>query len=211
MIMLCLVVVLGLSLPIESLFTSSRSEVHGRRRFFSSACAFGIQTTALAHPSRAADLNFATSSSGLQWADAKLGAGAAPQIGAPVVIDYVMSTTGAARGAKLDSTTDRQMPYRWVLGDGSTIKGVEQAVAGGDGVPPMLPGGVRRVIITSSELGFNARECETGRGPGPTPPPDEAFGTYQRFKNVFCNVNRPYQPELVFDVKLLPPEPSVAR
>ena len=40
-----------------------------------------------------------------------------------------------------------------------------------------------------------------------SPPPDEAFGTYQRFKNVFCNANRPYQPELVFDVKLLTPVP----
>ena len=202
-----LLVGLSLSLPVESLRATSNHELRGRRRFISSAFAIGIQTTALSQPC-AAELNFATSSSGLQWADAKVGAGSPPQNGDPVVIDYVMSTTGAARGAKLDSTTDRQMPYRWVLGDGSTIRGVEQAVAGGDGVPPMLPGGVRRVIIASSPLGFNARECEEGRGPGPTPPPDEAFGTYQRFKNVFCNANRPYQPELVFDVKLLPPGPG---
>ena len=53
------------------------------------------------------------------------------------------------------STKDVEKPYRWVLGDGTTIKGLELAIIGGDDVPPMLPGGVRRVIIPSS-LGYEA-------------------------------------------------------
>jgi len=114
-----------------------------------------------------------------------------------------MSSTGAARGAKIYSTTDLSLPYTWTLGDGSTIKGLELAVAGGDGVPPMLPGGVRRVIISSSKLGYVARDCEEGRGPGPIPPPSQAMGNYQRFKNSFCSSIRSSQPELVLDVKLL--------
>ena len=27
-------------------------------------------------------------------------------------------------------------------------------------------------------------------------------GAFQRFKNIYCNANRPYQPDLVLDVKL---------
>ena len=66
-------------------------------------------------------------------------------------------------------------------------------------MPPMQPGGVRRVIITSSALGYDSEECAEDRGPGPIPRGE----TYQRFKNVFCNSQRPGTPELVFDVKLL--------
>ena len=48
----------------------------------------------------------------MQFADAKIGEGSSPEGGAAVVIDYVMSTNGAARGAKLYSTKDSGEPYR---------------------------------------------------------------------------------------------------
>mmetsp|Transcript_13115 Transcript_13115/g.41935 ORF Transcript_13115/g.41935 Transcript_13115/m.41935 type:complete len:199 (-) Transcript_13115:167-763(-) len=159
-------------------------------------------------------LEFSTSSNGLQWADAKVGSGAAPQAPSRVVIDYVMSTTGARYGAKIDSTAERQQPYAWALGDGSTIPGLEQAVAGGGGVPPMLPGGVRRAIIPSSLAyeglarplpGLQYQECAGGFGPIPpreVRPGDMGEGAFQRFKNIYCNANRPYQPDLVMDIKL---------
>mmetsp|Transcript_34025 Transcript_34025/g.109942 ORF Transcript_34025/g.109942 Transcript_34025/m.109942 type:complete len:209 (+) Transcript_34025:40-666(+) len=165
-------------------------------------------------PAAAAELTFQTAASGLQWADAKVGTGAPLSAGMRVNIDYVMSTTGARYGAKIDSTVDRQAPYSWTMGDGSTILGLEQAVAGGGGVPPMLPGGVRRAIIPSN-LGYASlakplpglqyQEC--GGGPGPIPPReikqgDMGEGAFQRFKNIYCNANRPYQPELVLDIKL---------
>ena len=54
------------------------------------------------------ELHFETSSSGLQWADAKLGSGSPFSTGSRVAIDYVMSTTGARYGSKIDSTLDRQ-------------------------------------------------------------------------------------------------------
>ena len=131
-----------------------------------------------------------------------------------------MSTTGARYGAKIDSTVDRQAPYAWTLGDGSTIKGLELAITGGEGVPPMLPGGIRRVIIPSnpkSNLAYSdlatpnknnlqIQDCSTGRGPippnAPTSSKDMGAGEFQRFKNIYCNANRPYQPDLVLDVKL---------
>ena len=147
-----------------------------------------------------------------QYADAKIGTGDPKTVGDPVMIDYVMSTTGASSGAKIYSTKDSGIPYQWVLGDRSTIPGLEQAVMGGDGVPPMLPGGIRRVIVSGSaetnsegaarqKLGYDVNVCAEGRGPGPVPRGE----VYNKFKNTFCNPTRPDSPELVLDVKLLLP------
>ena len=229
------------------------------------AYAVGAPRAHAASPS----LEFLTASSGLQWADAKVGSGPAFQKGQRVAIDYVMSTTGARYGSKIDSTKDRNAPYSWTLGDGSTIIGLEEAILGGEGVLPMLPGGVRRVIVPSklayedlakpNKNGLQFQDCSTGRGPIPPQEPqssgDMGAGEFQRFKNICtnprrsnaplpclspkesvpahashviltprdmmddvdadkevarcidsrsedCNANRPYQPDLVLDIKL---------
>ena len=89
-----------------------------------------------------------------------------------------MSTTGARYGSKIYSTVDAGAPYRWKLGDGSTIPGLEEAVKG------MNPGGIRRVIIPS-KLAYQStsstpisiiQECECGKGLGPIPPVETAVG-----------------------------------
>jgi len=155
----------------------------------------------------APNLVFYSSDSGnqFQYADAKLGEGEPKKAGDTVKINYVLSSTGLSNGVKIYSTADPGgVPYQWVLGDQSTIVGLEQAVAGGDGVPAMLPGGIRRVIIQSGGGGYNVKECSAGSdgsnsGPGPIPPGE----TYNRFKNTFCNPTRPDAPELVLDIKLL--------
>ena len=167
-------------------------------------------------PAYAAELVFENGPPGFQYADAKLGSGVPFKNGASIAIDYVMSTSGARYGAKIDSTKDRQEPYRWTLGDGSTIKGLELAILGGENVPPMLPGGVRRIIVPS-ELAYadlarpnknnlQVQDCSTGAGPIPPNVPgregDMGAGEFQRFKNIYCNANRPYQPDLVLDIKL---------
>ena len=164
----------------------------------------------------AADLPpFQTSSTGLQWSDAKVGSGQPFTMGSSVAMDYTMQTTGARYGTKIYSTANTNNPFRFVVGSTKkgelAIKGLEQAIIGGDGVPPMLPGGIRRVIIPSS-LGYESlakpipgmqfQDCQEGKGPGPIPPVPEAFEEYQRFKNIYCNANRPYQPDLVMDIKL---------
>jgi hypothetical protein len=102
-------------------------------------------TNAAAPPNAAPNLDFITTSTGLQYADIKTGAttSAPPKDGQLISIDYVMSTTGARYGSKIYSTQDAGAPYRWTLGDGSTIPGLEEAVRG------MNPGGIRRVIIPS--------------------------------------------------------------
>jgi len=165
-------------------------------------------------PPVAPDLQFSTAASGLQWADAKVGSGQPLKPGSPVAIDYVMSTTGARYGSKIYSSKDSSAPYRWVLGDGSTISGLEQAIVGDDTVTPMQPGGIRRVIIPPSLgyerlakpiAGMQIQDCQEGKGGvGPIPPVGEgtAGEYFQRFKNIYCNANRPYQPDLVMDIKL---------
>ena len=161
--------------------------------------------------SSAADLQFFTASTGLQWADAKVGSGPPKRTGDLVAIDYVMSTTGARYGSKIYSTADKNNPYRWKLGDGTTIAGLEQAILGDESMPAMQPGGIRRIIIPAELAyaslakplpGMQVEDCQSGKGVGPIPPTPDAFEEFQRFKNIYCNANRPYQPDLVMDIKL---------
>ena len=169
------------------------------RKVMSTAALAGSAATLLPQNSLAADLPpFQTSSTGLQWSDAKVGSGQPFSKGQQVSVDYTMQTTGARYGTKIYSTANTNNPFRFVVGSDKegelAIKGLEQAIIGGDGVPPMLPGGVRRVIIPSS-LGYEAlakpipgmqfQDCQEGKGPGPIPPVPEAFEEYQRFKNIY--------------------------
>ena len=161
------------------------------------------------------DLTFIKTPSGLSYADAKIGTGVPITTkGSTVTIDYVMSTTGARYGSKIYSTKDSNQPYRFVIGDGRTILRLEYAITGGiDGMEPMKPGGIRRVIIPSNMAyqslaqplaGLQYQDCQEGTGVGPIPPTNEGTTAeyYQRFKNIYCNANRPYQPDLVMDIKL---------
>jgi hypothetical protein len=132
-------------------FNSSPSSTH-RRSILLCPTAFLAAVTTLiptntnaAPPNAAPNLDFVTTSTGLQYADVKTGEPTSPppKDGQVVSIDYVMSTTGARYGSKIYSTQDAGAPYRWILGDGSTIPGLEEALRG------MNPGGIRRVIIPS--------------------------------------------------------------
>lgn len=146
-----------------------------------------------------------TSSSGLRWADARLGTGSPAVMGAPTSVDYTMAST-AGRFPQIYTTKDKGAPYRWIMGDSSMIAGLELAIMGdeGQGIPPMLAGGIRRVIIPA-EQGYEINRKNGGgickEGPGPIPPKDDTGG-YQRWYQFYCNPRIPYQPDLVFDVKL---------
>lgn len=149
-----------------------------------------------------------TAASGLRWADAKVGSGQPVQMGAAVSIDYSMAST-VGRQPQIYTTKDKGIPYRWKLGDGSTIEGIEQAVLGtkdGD-VPPMLPGGVRRIVIPA-KLGYESilseskPKCVEGEDIGPIPPKANSDGGYQRWYQFYCNPRIPYQPDIVMDIKL---------
>lgn len=187
---------------------SSSGDGLARRSLLGSCLVIGMGIVSGSSPANAGvDLKFTTTPSGLQWADAKLGTGSPLQLGNTATVDYVLSTTGARYGTKIFATSDKDLPYRWVLGDGSTIVGMEQAIVGAEGIPPMLPGGIRRVVIPQAlgyeKLAVNARElCVQDGRPGPIPPPNQGFEEYQRFKNIYCNPERQYQPDIVMDIKL---------
>lgn len=168
--------------------------------------------------------------SGLRWADARVGTGELPTPGSTTSIDYSMAST-AGRFPSIYSTKNGDEPYRWKLGDGSTIRGIEMAILGdpSEGIPPMRPGGIRRVIVPNS-LGYNAligrddsnnillgggksedlsptaknQRCLAGSegSLGPIPPKDAPDGAYQRWYQFYCNPRIPYQPDLVLDIKL---------
>ena len=133
-----------------------------------------------------------TLKSGLKYQDFKVGAGSAPSKGQRVTIDYVMQTSGARYGSKIYSTKEAEQPFSFILGDPAVIMGLNEAVSG------MRAGGVRRVYVPA-DLGYTSVGAEKQQ---PIPPPQEFFGEYQRWKNIYANPRRPYQPELILDVKL---------
>lgn len=150
-------------------------------------------------------LSLSTAGSGLKWADAKEGSGQPLKSGGVASIDYSMAST-VGRQPQIYTTKDKDTPYRWTLGDGTTIAGIEEAILGGDDIPPMLPGGIRRVIIPA-KLGYQSilaesnPKCVEGEDIGPIPPKN-SDGGYQRWYQFYCNPRIPYQPDIVLDIKL---------
>ena len=162
-------------------------------------------TAAVPEASNAAQPNgiqLTTSKSGIQWADVKVGSGTPATVGSTVSIDFSMAST-AGRFPQIYTTKDKGAPYRWTIGDGSTILGIEKAIVGDDDIAPMLPGGIRRVIVPST-LGYEGSNHGEKCGPvGPIPPKDQdGGGPYQRWVQFYCNPRIPYQPDLVLDIKL---------
>ncbi|GFH61779.1 hypothetical protein CTEN210_18255 [Chaetoceros tenuissimus] len=192
------------------------SSKHVERRSFlqkstSSAAVLVGSTFLISSPqkSNAAQSNgikLTTSESGLKYADPKVGTGQPLQIGQYASIDYSLASVNG-RFPTIYSTKDKGAPYRWKLGDGTTIQGIEMAILGTDDIPAMLPGGIRRVIIPAS-LGYeklmtNAKCIDGEEGSiGPIPPKAEEFEGYQRWYSFYCNPRIPYQPDLVVDIKL---------
>jgi peptidylprolyl isomerase len=68
-------------------------------------------------------------------------------------------------GKQFDSSYDRGRPLTFKVGSGEVIKGWDQGIAGGEGVPAMKAGGRRRLVIPP-ELGYGSR----GAGGGIIPP-----------------------------------------
>jgi peptidylprolyl isomerase len=86
--------------------------------------------------------------------DTKLGEGAEAQAGQTVVVHYTgwLYDEDAAdnKGAKFDSSLDRNEPFDFPLGGGRVIKGWDEGVAG------MKEGGTRTLVIPP-EMGYGPR------------------------------------------------------
>jgi FKBP-type peptidyl-prolyl cis-trans isomerase FkpA len=99
--------------------------------------------------------------SGLQYVDLKAGQGEEAKSGKTVEVNYTgwLDKGGHEKGAKFDSSLDRNQPFRFRLGAGDVIKGWDEGVAG------MRVGGKRRLIIPP-DLGYG------NRGAGGVIPPN---------------------------------------
>lgn len=88
------------------------------------------------------DLNFARS--GLGFCDVQPGSGLEAPYGELVNVHY---TARFADGRVFDSSYKRGRPLTMRLGVGKILRGLDQGILGGDGVPPMLVGGKRKLQI----------------------------------------------------------------
>jgi len=95
-----------------------------------------------------------TTPSGLQYEDTQPGNGATAQAGRMVSVHYTGWLHDPAqpngRGAKFDSSKDRNEPFDFPLGAGHVIKGWDEGVQG------MQVGGTR-VLTIPPQLGYGAR------------------------------------------------------
>ena len=95
-----------------------------------------------------------TTESGLQYEDSTVGEGAIAKAGQHVSVHYTgwLYDEGAVdkRGAKFDSSKDRNDPFAFGLGGGQVIKGWDEGVQG------MKVGG-KRTLVIPPQLGYGAR------------------------------------------------------
>jgi FKBP-type peptidyl-prolyl cis-trans isomerase FkpA len=92
-----------------------------------------------------------TTASGLQYEDSVTGTGAEAKAGQQVRVHY----TGwlypqGVKGAKFDSSKDRNDPFEFSLGAGMVIRGWDEGVQG------MKVGGTR-VLVIPPDLGYGSR------------------------------------------------------
>ena len=92
-----------------------------------------------------------TTDSGLQYEDTTVGSGATAQAGQHVTVHYTgWLYNDGVKGAKFDSSKDRNDPFAFGLGGGQVIRGWDEGVQG------MQVGGTR-VLVIPPELGYGAR------------------------------------------------------
>jgi FKBP-type peptidyl-prolyl cis-trans isomerase FkpA len=92
-----------------------------------------------------------TTASGLQYEDTVPGTGAEAQAGQHVRVHYTgWLYNNGVKGAKFDSSKDRNDPFEFGLGAGMVIKGWDEGVQG------MKVGGTR-VLVIPAALGYGAR------------------------------------------------------
>jgi len=92
-----------------------------------------------------------TTPSGLQYDDTVPGNGKRAVAGTPVSVHYTgWLYENGVKGAKFDSSKDRNDPFEFDLGAGHVIKGWDEGVQG------MQEGGTR-VLVIPPELGYGAR------------------------------------------------------
>jgi len=89
----------------------------------------------------------------LQTTDVKVGTGADAVVGRAITVHYTgwlySESASDHHGTKFDSSVDRNVPYTFILGAGTVIKGWDQGIVG------MKVGGQRTLVIPPS-LGYGS-------------------------------------------------------
>ncbi|KAG4999681.1 hypothetical protein AAZX31_08G087300 [Glycine max] len=113
---------------------------------------------------------FQVAPSGLAFCDKLVGAGPQAVKGQLIKAHYV----GRLENGKVfDSSYNRGKPLTFRVGVGEVIKGWDEGIIGGDGVPPMLAGG-KRTLKIPPELGYGSRGAGC-RGGSCIIPPDSVL------------------------------------
>src|SRR5246127_2409523 len=116
------------------------------------ASALSVAATGVIAMSDAADAQpVTTTPSGLKIIDVKVGTGPAPKPGQTCVMNYTgWLYENGKKGAKFDSSLDRNQPFSFPIGQHQVIAGWDEGVA------TMKVGG-KRTLIIPPELGYGAR------------------------------------------------------
>ncbi|KVI03196.1 peptidyl-prolyl cis-trans isomerase FKBP13, chloroplastic-like [Cynara cardunculus var. scolymus] len=96
---------------------------------------------------------FTVADSGLAFCDKLVGYGPQPQKGQLIKAHYVGKLEN---GKVFDSSYNRGKPLTFRVGVGEVIKGWDEGILGGNGVPPMLAGG-KRTLKLPPQLGYGMR------------------------------------------------------
>ncbi|KAJ8561142.1 hypothetical protein K7X08_027332 [Anisodus acutangulus] len=101
----------------------------------------------------AGECEFTVTPSGLAYCDKVVGTGPEAVKGQLIKAHYIGKLEN---GKVFDSSYNRGKPLTFRVGVGEVIKGWDQGILGGDGFPPMLAGGKRKLKIPP-ELGYGIR------------------------------------------------------
>ncbi|KAJ1703355.1 hypothetical protein LUZ63_003134 [Rhynchospora breviuscula] len=125
---------------------------------------------ALAAGPAAGECELTVAPSGLGFCDRVVGTGVAASKGQLIKAHYV----GRLENGKVfDSSYNRGKPLTFRVGVGEVIKGWDQGILGGDGIPPMLSGG-KRTLKLPPELAYGSRGAGC-RGGSCVIPPDSTL------------------------------------
>jgi peptidylprolyl isomerase len=116
------------------------------------AAALSVLATGVIAMSDAADAQpVTTTPSGLKIIDVKVGTGPSPKPGQTCVMNYTgWLYENGKKGAKFDSSLDRNQPFSFPIGQHQVIAGWDEGVA------TMKVGG-KRTLIIPPELGYGSR------------------------------------------------------
>jgi peptidylprolyl isomerase len=116
------------------------------------ATALSVAATGVIAMPEAADAQpVTTTASGLKIIDVKVGTGPSPKPGQTCVMNYTgWLYENGKKGAKFDSSLDRNQPFSFPIGQRQVIAGWDEGVA------TMKVGG-KRTLIIPPELGYGSR------------------------------------------------------